>query len=206
MNEKELKSFRRSLLTLNKAEHPIRDLKVADIVYPWIDGIMDDYRVRHEITDSDDYLEFNIKVSNYFNNIYKELEELFDYSTPEDVEEYVWEYLSNEISFFMEENAPDREYFQEGLSEGWLIIEHYFSWSGDDWSKLSEEEKLEHLYYDNITIENLIDELDEVIFWIEFEEKLKQKNKEIEDKEFANCVIEDIKNNFNLLQLNTERE
>ncbi len=27
MNEKELKSFRRSLLTLNKAEHPIRDLK-----------------------------------------------------------------------------------------------------------------------------------------------------------------------------------
>lgn len=71
---------------------------------------------------------------------------------------------------------------------------------------MSEEEKLEHLYYDNITIENLIDELDEVIFWIEFEEKLKQKNKEIEDKEFVNCVIEDIKNNFNLLQLNTERE
>jgi len=193
----ELKTFRDFLMMKGKSKkYSIREvLRVADVVYPWIDGLRDDYWVRHRVANSEKYLEFNIKVPDYFCNVGEMIEDIIDPS--EEVEMYIWEYLSDELRCFMEDNAPEREYFGEGRSGGWLVVEHYFNW-GDEyyWENFTTKEKLEELLYEEVTINQLIDELDELIFWKEFVKKLEERKKAICSPEYAQIVVEDLRSNY----------
>lgn len=193
----ELKTFRDFLMMKGESKkYSIREvLKVADVVYPWIDGLLDDYRVRHRVAHSEKCLEFNIKVPDYFCNIGELIEDIIDPS--EEVERYVWETLYDELRCFMEDNAPEREYFVEGRSGGWLLVEHYFIW-GDEyyWENFTTKEKLEELLYEEVTINQLIDELDEIIFWEEFIKKLEERKKVISSEEYAQIVVEDLRENY----------
>ncbi len=209
----ELKTLRDFLTLKGKTKYSVREVfRLADIIYPQVDGIMDDFRIRHRIANPDKYLEFNIKVPNYFCNVGEKAEEIIGYPIPEDVDCYIWECLNDELSSFMEENAPNREYFYAGRSGGWLVVEHYFNWSGKGWDNLSRKEKLEHLVYNDIALfsiiawRGLIDELNEVIFWIEFAEKLEQRKKEIEREEYADFVIENLKECMEFNEVNNLNE
>lgn len=195
----ELKTFRDFLITKGKTKYSIREaLRVADIVYPWIDGIMEDHRVRYLIPDEEDYLQFDIDLP-----AWGKFEEMFEYPPPLEIGDFIWDYVKETITFYMEEYAPDCEnYIMGDLWTASILVEHDFNWSGGGWDGLSVREKLEHLYYNDVAIFSviegmgLIDDLNEVIFWLEFEEEVKKLEDYINSEEYAECIIEDIKINF----------
>lgn len=175
-------------------------LPIADMVYPLIDALLYDYPVKYRVSNPDSYLGFDVDFLQYAGMVSRKAEELFGYPIPEIVEEYIWNCITGELEFFMNEEAPNREHFLLGdMYTATMIIQHHFRWGDreDCWYNYTTEDKLEYIAeYGSVTINTLIGELEEVIFWEEFGEKVKNLTTLINSEEYADSVIEWLKENF----------
>lgn len=175
-------------------------LPIADMVYPLIDALLYDYPVKYRVSNPDSYLGFDVDFLQYASMVSRKAEELFGYPIPEIVEEYIWNCITEELEFFMNEEAPNREHFLLGdMYTATMIIQHHFRWGDreDCWYNYTTEDKLEYIAeYGSVTINTLIGELEEVIFWEEFGGKVKNLTTLINSEEYADSVIEWLKENF----------
>jgi len=173
-------------------------LKIADEVYPLIDGFIEEHYPRHGYA-KDDEIEFNIKVHNYFYNVGRLCEEVGFDDVDDQLNDLIWDHLAYELEDFMKCYAPDIEYYVEGRGGGWLVVKHTFTMLWREkryvpWDSLSRRDKLEFLSNYVSSVIDFIDDVKTLIFWMEFEEKLEEAKKSICSEETAKDVIEFIKN------------
>lgn len=182
-------------------QYPLREaVRLADKIYPLEDEFIEKHLPRHEWAKNDE-LEFNIKVPDYFYNIGCLIEEAnFPPEFQSIAEALMWDYLSDDLRSFMECYAPDREYYVTGRSGGWLVVKHklvaYRERQGEHWSGMWRRDKIEFLANYGFTAKSFIKEIEELLFWYDFEEMLEEEKKGLCSEEWAKEFLEFLKDEY----------
>lgn len=199
----ELRTYH-DLISMNGKSYnqfPIRDaVRLADKIYPLEDEFIEKHLPRHEWAKNDE-LEFNIKVPDYFYNIGCLIEEAnFPPEFQSIAEALMWDYLSDDLRSFMECYAPDREYYVTGRSGGWLVVKHKFvayrERQGKLWNDMWRKDKIKFLGNYGFTAKHFIEEIEELLFWYDFEEKLEKDKKSLCSKEWTKEFLEFLKDEY----------
>ncbi len=173
-------------------------LEIANLVYPLIDEIIYDHPVKLKVDNSDKYLGFTLNIFNLVCNVLHKAEEIFKCPNYEIIEEYIYDCIEEELSSFTE--TINREnYTGYDLYKYYLVVKHKFYWGSrsDCWDNYDTDDKLDYLArYNSITTGNLLDELKEILFWCEVNEKFEELENTINSEEYAQAMIEDLKENY----------